>query len=173
MDWCILRTCGRRTLNLASSLNEAGIEAWSPRRTYEQRVSRGSKAKRERTEPLMPSFVFARADHLDRLLALSHRPGTMEPFTVFHYLGAVPLISDRNLEPLRVAERRAIPKRRQQVFRPGQSVKVTDGVAEGMRGIVEQTEGQYTLVAFGGSFRLKISNFILQLEEKKGVELAA
>jgi hypothetical protein len=159
--WCILRTNSRRTLNLVAGLKDRGIAAWTPQLQLDQRLPR-SKVRREKTTALMPSFVFAKAEHIEPLLALSHRPGTLEPFTVFHYLGTIPLIADRDIEPLRLAERAAVPKHKRRIYRPGQAVRVPEGSFEGMRGIVEQSDGQYTLVAFGGAFRVKIGTFILE-----------
>lgn len=160
-DWCILRTNGRGTLRLARSLSAVGLEAWAPALTVNQRLPR-SKRRRERETPLMPTFVFARAQNLEALVALAHRPGHHETFSIFHYMGDIPLIADRDLEPLRLAERRSVPKQRRVTYRPGQTVRVPEGSFGGMSGIVEQSDHRYTLVAFGGAIRVKIATFILQ-----------
>jgi hypothetical protein len=156
--WCILRTNGRCTLKLASSLRAVGIAAWTPSRIVNQRVPR-SRATKKRTMPIMPTFVFADADHLDRLRALEMQPS--QRLAIFRHLGSVPLISDRALDALRATERKVMPRHQQRTWREGQSVRVPEGAFAGMSGQVEQSDGKYTLVCFGGLMRVKIETFLL------------
>lgn len=160
-DWCILRTSGRGTLRLAESLTRDGIEAWTPSALIERRRPR-SRAKSEKPVPIMPSYVFASARHLERIMLLAERPGSHDAFSLFHYFGGIALCADKDLEPLRSAEKRALPKSRQRGFRPGQTVRVPEGSFGGMSGIVERSDGGYTMVCFGGSIRVKIATFLLR-----------
>lgn len=164
--WCVLKTCGRGTLALATSLSAAKIEAWTPKVEVRSRLPR-SRARRIRLVPLMPGYVFVRAAHLDELIRLAERPGSHEAFTLFRYFGRLPLLDDNDLEPLRTAEVRAVPRRKQRTFRPGQQVRVPEGNFGGMRGIVEQSDGKFTLVSFGGRIRVKIATFLLREDEAK------
>lgn len=162
--WCVLRTSGRGTLSLADSLSGAGIEAWAPRRELDVRRPR-SRCRSRRIVPLMPSYVFARVRHLEDLVRLSDRPGRHEGFSLFRYFGKLALFSDDALEPLRSAETRALPRRRRRTYRPGQMVRVPEGNFGGMSGIVERSDGRYTMVCFGGSIRVKIATFLLRENE--------
>lgn len=110
----------------------------------------------------MPSFVFAGAIHLPRLAMLEERPGSHEAFSLFRHYGALPLLSDLDLEPLRSAENRAVPKRRRRTFGIGSAVRVPEGSFGGMTGLVEETAGKFTLVCFGGNIRVKIATFLLR-----------
>ena len=71
--WAILRCSNCKTLDLAASLTDAGFEAWTPVETVMLRPRRGNKREEVR-QPLIASFVFARAVHLPGLLELSHSP---------------------------------------------------------------------------------------------------
>ena len=71
--WVILRTAATSTLRLAGSLGEAGFETWAPVETIRRRLPRSAKHEVV-SVPLLKSFVFARADRIDDLLALSHSP---------------------------------------------------------------------------------------------------
>jgi hypothetical protein len=92
--WCILRTSGGRTLALARSLSDAGLDVWTPVQSLTKRRGR----TRERVAydaPIMPTFVFARAQHLADLERIRELPaGTHPGFSIFRYLGRIPLISD-------------------------------------------------------------------------------
>lgn len=155
-NWCILRTSGRGTLRLTASLNREGIEAWTPSVMIER------PGGREKPTAIMPTFVFAKAVAIPRLALLEERPRSHEPFSFFRHFGALPVVADCELEPLRSAENRAAPKRRQRSYRPGQIVRVPEGSFSGMTGRVEETEGKFTLVCFGGSIRVRIATFLLR-----------
>lgn len=116
--WCILRTGGPRTLRLVESLDEDGIEAWTPRRTYRRPVpgakprSDGVRPMQELEGPILPTFVFARAVHLGAIEALEreqanpHVASPHPPFSLLRYCGAIPLIGDREIVGLREEESR-------------------------------------------------------------------
>ncbi|CAN5575747.1 hypothetical protein BH10PSE14_BH10PSE14_06570 [soil metagenome] len=112
--WCILRTSGGKTLELATSLLAAGFEAWTPRRTTKQ-PKRGIKLRQgmkrpmvEVDAPILPTFVFVRANQVDELALAVANPARPHPaFSIFHFAGRVPLVSDRDVAGLQEEERRA------------------------------------------------------------------
>ena len=119
--WCILRTSGARTLALAASLNDAGLEAWTPLRTFKRlrsgKSSRidGKRITVEVDAPILPSFVFARIAHLLDLEHASRDPRSRHPaFSVFHHAGRIPVIADRDVAGLQEAERAAAASIRDQ-----------------------------------------------------------
>lgn len=105
--WCILRTGGARTLALATSLSAAGIDAWSPTAlSYVAATKR--HAAGHRVAPIVPTFVFARASHLDDLFRIHALPVSPHAgFGILQMAGRVPLIGDRSLAALRDEEARA------------------------------------------------------------------
>lgn len=163
--WCILRTAGPRTMPLAKSLNEAGIDAWTPVEVRKRRRAR-SKAVVEFDVPMLPTFVFARADRVIDLARTRLDPRSPHPaFSIFQNSGRVALVSDAEMERLRTAERREAPKQRRQVFAAGTTVRVPEGPFGGMSGIVQKGDDKFTLVAFDGRMKVKISTFLLLPDE--------
>ena len=154
--WCILRTAPSRTLRLAASLDEAGFRVWTPVECKTYRAPR-STAMIERTNPIMPTFVFADADRLGELLMLSKAFVMEHPdFSVFRFQGRAPIIRDASLATLRQVEQRAAAaadrRRRSKVkrpaFRQGEDVRVPGGPFQGMSGRVEQQRGKFVVVCF-------------------------
>lgn len=171
-DWCILRTSGRNTLGLAESLSNAGFDSWTPQEVLVRRATR-AKTRVERPMPIMPTFVFARARDVSDLIRLAATPRKKQPdFSVFHYQGRIPLVSDRAIEPLRTAELRAVPKARKRMFQPGQAVHLPEGAFTGLSGIVEESNGKFTLVCFGRT-RVKIDTFLLRPDDANKAQLLA
>ncbi len=109
-DWCILRTSGGRTLNLARSLAEAGFDVWTPIRTIKRPHGKpDQKGRRSTVEidmPILPTFVFARAGGLS---ALAHTAGDPvhqhPPFSIFLHAGRIPLIGAASVAGLQEEER--------------------------------------------------------------------
>lgn len=169
-DWIILRTSSRNTLRLAAQLIKDGFDAWTPARTFRKRVPRKNEVY-EITAPLLPSFAFARANHIHTLLALAEEPVKPHPdFSVFHYLNEIPMIADGELHPLRMIEdrdqrrleaERLSCRRRQVMFKPGSNIRIAVGAFAGMLGTVEKDDGKFALVNFGLGKPVKISTFIL------------
>lgn len=176
-DWCILRTNGGLTLQLARSLGEAGYEAWTP-----VEVQRRRARKTLKIEPvelaLIPTFVFARAEHLVALIALARSPSLNyrvwdsekrrmvtkghPHFSVFRFAGEYQLVPDRALAALRLAERRTAPKTTSQPFRPGDRVKLTEGGFAGLSGVVESIDRTFAMVVFPGfNIAVKIGAWML------------
>jgi transcription antitermination factor NusG len=164
-SWLVLRTAGRSTLALAGSLGRDGFEVWTPVVTQKIRVPRVN-VRRDVKLPLLPSFVFARGKHLVDLLELAKSSGKHRSFSVFHYLDRIPMIDDRNLEPLRDKERKAVPKKDAARFDRGSKVRVKSGAFEGLKGKVERCKSGYALVIFD-DFRnpVKIPTFLLHEDQ--------
>jgi hypothetical protein len=172
MNWCILRTSGPRTLPLVRSLRKANIVAWTP--TAQQRKRRPrSDNYRDVAAAVLPTFAFARAEHLPELLAIQHAPiSDHPPFTVLQHRDRFPLVADEALEPLRQYEeklahdweeflkaariaqkkskrRRGTEARRAYVL--GQIVRVPDTAFEGLDGeIIEVKNNGELVLSFHG-----------------------
>ena len=166
-QWCILRTGGSRTLPLCRSLVAAGLDAWTPTGVADRRRGR-MRARVEVPAPILPTFVFASAQHVDDLLALSSSLTNPHPsFSVFKYEGRVAIVSESELGQLRTEEGRIalVRKRRERhVFEKGAKVEVPDGPFAGLTGVVEDGgNGKFTLVMFG-EMPIQIASFLLRGE---------
>jgi transcription antitermination factor NusG len=174
MDWCILRCSGCKTLELAASLNEAGFEAWAPVETVVLRPRRGNK-RMEVVKPLVASLVFARADRLQDLLALSHSPtltyqtwdSDLRRMVVrgrpYFRVPPLRLVPDAQLDGLRNAERKRRPKGKPKAFAPGSMVRIIEGGFEGLRGIVDECRGDYASVTVAGwGVPVKVATWLLE-----------
>lgn len=164
-DWVVLRCAGASTLRLSDSLAEAGFEVWTPREELRRQI----KGKVEwRIEPMLPSFVFARAEKLADLLHLARYPAqtflVWDPvqrrmvsrghpfFRVFHIGEEIPLVPDREFVPLRVIESRRgrKPRGKPRQWQLGDRVRLTSGACEGLRGTITGLKGKVAIVAFPG-----------------------
>jgi hypothetical protein len=172
-DWFILRTSGRNTIPLAASLDMAGFEVWTPVIFERRRVPR--KPDRVKIKvPLMPTFVFARASQIAGLLAESFNPTSPHAdFSVFRYLGRIPLIADRDIEPLRAEERRISAPDTKRSFSPGDVVRMGQGGFAGMYGVVQQSNTRQTALCFGGRLTIKIDTWLLPESEAKSPQPVA
>lgn len=164
--WCILRTSPARTLPLAASLVAAGVEAWTPTATIKRRVFRGKKQTKDHTAALTPTFVFARATAIGVLRADINAPRPVHPpFSLFRHLGEIKTVSDREIERLRQAERKSKPKGKRQTVPVGSLLKPTEGPYTGMEGVVQRSDGKFTLVAFGGWMNVQIETFTIRSDD--------
>lgn len=166
--WCILRCSAARTLLVAASLAGAGIEVWTPSEIQQRRRGRN----RDRVEceiAIMPTFVFARAAQLGGLFAILASPLNPHPaFSIFRFHGRIPLVAERDVAALRRVEEKARTRRlrsERKVIPVGANIRMSEGGFAGMSGIVEESDGKFALVAFGGSFRVKIATFLLGTDE--------
>jgi len=109
--WIILRTSGGHTLPLAQSLNDVGLEAWTPARTLRRYVRANTPSGKRALEsqiPILPTFVFARETFLSDLINASNSDRTPHPkFTVFIVDGRVPQIHETEISGLRAEEAEA------------------------------------------------------------------
>lgn len=154
--WCALRMANRHTLTLADALTVNGFNAWTP--AHSVRVQKGN-SRREVRQPLMASFVFAHASHVNDLTA---HDLDLPPFSFFRPFGEIEFIPDHELEPLREAEKNGYVMAREQYWRKGDKVFVTGGIFGGMNGIVERGHKDTPTVRFGSRMRVQISSCLLQ-----------
>jgi hypothetical protein len=164
--WCILRTSGGRTIALMASLVEAGFDVWTPVQVERKRLPRGRKAHVERNVPIIPTFVFARAESIADLYRVLGMPVSPHPaFSIFRYAGRIPLVRDEEIANLRSAEERsklAILKKQRRSIAPGTKVRTQEPAFMGLTGVVEEGDGRMAVVSFGGGFRVKIATWLLQ-----------
>jgi hypothetical protein len=173
--WCILRTSGRHTMSLAETLAKDGFDVWTPIETRKVWIS-SANVKREVRQAIMPSYVFARAEHLVDLLQLAAMPvkprrgqGCREAahagFSVLHAFGRIPLVADHHLAELRKLEAKRTPvKRAAYSFPHNASAKVSKGVFGGLVGVVIRSTPDATVLSFAGSFPVTIPTSLLTLD---------
>jgi hypothetical protein len=178
-SWVILRTAGRSTLRLADSLGEDGFEVWTPVETSIEHVT-SMNAKREVRLPILAGFVFADLRYLVDLLELANMPvkprrgpGMYKPahqgFSVFHHYDRIPVVADRDLNPLRrIARRRTATPLAAKPLKKYQRVRALEGAGsfEGMSGTVQISDQRQTVVCFGGLLNhVEIPTSLLRLDE--------
>ena len=178
MDWCILRTSGNKTIRLAEGLREDGFDAWTPIETRSIRIPRAN-VRRVAILPIMPSYVFARVGGLIDLLELAAMPvkprrqanqPALPGFTVLHVHDKIPLIADGHLDGLRAIEHKRTPRRKAvQALKAGQRVGIDGGSFSGMKGVVERSDVDHTLVCFNGKLLVKISTSLFAPDELGGL----
>lgn len=111
---------------------------------------------------MLPTFVFVDADHLDELVRYERSPASPHPpYSVFRFYHRAPLLNDAAIEALRMFERQAVPKAERRTVPVGSTIRLPDGPFAGLNGVVQSSDGGYTLVAFGGLMEVKIETFIL------------
>ncbi len=159
-DWCILRTGGPATLRLASSLQDAGIDAWTPTEHIRRRVPR-AQTKEWRIAPLAPTYVFVRSIHLADLRQIERAEISPHPrFSIFRYYGETVFVRHAALHPLRAIQqesyRDALPasgrrpgKPRGVAYEHGDIVKITDGAFNGFEAFVEVSDSLTTRLTVG------------------------
>ena len=181
-SWFILRVSSSDTLGLLRSLIASGFDAWTPIERKRGRMPR-TKATYDKEFALMPSYVFVNVHHLAEIQHLAMLPPRNMPrFTLFQYQGGVPLIADDQLDALRseegrlqgIYERLCRKGKKGPKFNPGQVVRIDEGGFAGMEGIVEDQQGQFTLVNFDGfNSPIKIASLLLADEKNEANSKAA
>jgi len=158
--WCILRTSGPSTLRLTASLQDAGMQAWTPTEHIRRRMPRG-KTKEHRVVPLAPTYVFVRADRLEELQRIERAEITPHPrFSIFRHCGATVWVGHTMLHPLRMLQqdsyRQSLPasgrapgKPRGAHYDVGDKVKLTTGAFTGFEAFVESSDGLTTTLTVG------------------------
>ena len=169
-SWCILRMTATETLPVFESLKRAGFEVWTPIEEKVRRFPR-SKARHEKKFAMMPTYVFARAEHVTALAELAMTPTKKHPdFRMFRYMGGLPLISDDELDSLRsveahtarIAERARQKGKKAPQIATGTLIQLEDGGFAGMSGTVVGSEGRFALVDFDNFPQpVKISSLLL------------
>lgn len=170
-SWFILRMASADTLRIHRNLMQAGLSTWTPIERRFGRMPR-TKARYEKEFALLPSYVFARVEHLDEILRIAMLPNKdIGRFSVFHHKGGIPLIADDQLRDLRAEESRVVGiferLKRKGVkgpqFSKGAVIKLDEGPFAGLAGVVEGQQGQNTLVSFSGYHRpIKIASLLLR-----------
>lgn len=191
-SWCILRTSGRQTLRLTQTLAEDGFNVWTPSEIVTIRSPRRN-ARRTATLPVMPGYVFARAEQALELLHLSRSlkegrgagPGrpNHHPFSVWVSNNRAWSVSSADMQALRDYEtaahrraaeqaRRALAKQKAAPLPVGVSVKVKEGshgAFEGMVGRVTRSDSGNTKIVFTGWKRnVTIRTSLLALDQIGG-----
>lgn len=185
-QWAILRCSNCKTLELAASLTDAGFEAWSPAETISRRARSGNK-RQEVRQPLIASFVFAKADRLEDLLALSHSPTLNyrvwdselrrmvvrgHPYFRVSHLRHVP---DAQLASLRTIEHKRRPKGKARAFNKGDPVRITEGSFAGLNGVVDECRGDYAMIVLDDwSVPAKVATWLLHppLDDNRTVHVS-
>jgi transcription antitermination factor NusG len=160
MAWCILRCSDQATMPLVKSLARAGIDLWTPVERVTKRVPRAN-IKRSVEQPLLPSYIFAAASHLPELFGIINAPKREHrDFRLFKHNGAIPLVADETLSPLRLLERKSKAETAQ--LKRGDAVRLTDGGFAGMSGEIEATGPKFAMVRLNGFPQpLRIANYYL------------
>ncbi len=181
--WFIVRMAGQDTLRVVSYLKRRGFEAWTPIERKQGRMPR-TKASFDKEFALMPSYAFASVHDLNQIHHLAMMPANDRPrFSVFQHRGGVPLIADNQLDALRGEEGRLLRVyeklcrrgKKGPRFTAGDTVRLIEGPFAGLDGIVEDQQGQFTLVSLRGFHSaIKIQSLLLLDESAKGeMDIAA
>lgn len=185
--WCILRTSGPSTLRLATSLQAAGFEAWTPVERLRRRVPR-SKTIEYVLGSITPTYVFVREQHLDALRKMERQPGNGHPqFSMFRYYGDMVFVRHTALHPLRLLQqdsyRDSLPvvrnphrKKRGEAFEVGDAFKPTSGPFAGFECVVESSDGlttMATMMIFGRQTGLKFSTSQIRTDGVMNLDTAA
>lgn len=176
--WVILRTSGRSTIRLAETLAIDGYEVWTPVETKSIRKARANVRRSVRL-PMMPSYVFARSNHLIDLLEMAKgndrpRRGSAPAhasFSVMHWNEGIPVVGDRQLDQLRRLEAKRTPRAKaDRALATGVNirVKLEGGSFAGMRGRVERSDHSTTLVCFDNRMTVKIATSLLSIHDLCG-----
>ncbi len=108
--WIILRTSGGQTLPLMRSLRASGFDVWTPAKVLRRQVRAKTLAGTRTIEieaPILPTFLFAREDHLVDLADQAKDPASAHPaFSIFHRAGRAPVVSNAQIAGLQAEEAR-------------------------------------------------------------------
>lgn len=175
-DWCILRCAGSRTLALAASLSEAGFDVWTPV-DYEQTRDPVTRNRKKAPIPMTSCWVFASASQFDDLLSLSRSPSLTylvwdsekrrmvakgHPVFRLHWdNGQYRMLTDRQLEPLRISEQRGRPKQVAHQYKVGDPVRLADNGHAGLVGSVVWTRGTKAKVEFPHNWVVEVETWML------------
>lgn len=175
-DWCILRMSGSATLALVTSLQDAGMDVWTPTEHIKRRVPR-SKSAEHRIVPLAPTYAFVRRPHLADLQRIERMDGSPHPrFSIFRYYGETVFVRHRELCSLRAQQQdsyrsslpasgRAPGKARGIAYDVGDEVTFTTGSFTGFKGFVDVSDGLTTTVIislFGRAQEVKVETLQLR-----------
>lgn len=182
-SWFILRMASNDTLSVAKGLSKAGFDVWTPIERKKGKMPR-TRTAYDKEFALMPSYVFVNIHHLAEIQHMALLPPRNMPrFVLFQHNGGVPLIADNQLDALRseegrlqgIYERQCRKGKKGPKFDPRTLVRVAEGDAfAGMEGVVEDQQGQFTLVNFAGFHSpIKIASVLLEQEQDEAGTKAA
>lgn len=156
----MLRTSGPSTARLTASLQDAGMEAWTPTEHIRRRLPRG-KSKEHRIVAMAPTYVFVRATHEDDLRMIERAEITPHPrFSFFRHCGETVYVPHRGLHQLRALQQdsyvaslpytgRRPGKPRGRHYEAGDTVKITAGAFTGFEAYVDASDGLTTTLIVG------------------------
>lgn len=170
-DWCILRCAASRTLLLEAALKGLGIRTWVPVEILVRRHPKTRKREKH-AQPILPSYVFCGFEDLPQLQRLANSPDQcfqiwdaaskrmvakgVPFFSIFVSNGRIPRVTDKALLPLRLFERRKMPRASVHNFTVGQRVQVTSDGFEGLLAIVVGIRR--------GTVQVEFSNFSIAVD---------
>jgi transcription antitermination factor NusG len=193
--WYIMQVVPSRTIQLATALPDAGVEAWTPVETVRGEPPKLKEFEKPRprrkvpefiTRPLLPSIVFARAEHLAQLIEMARAPvqtyQVWDPALRRLVLKGYPFfrifrpdarpIEDRELAHLRKLEGRRKPRGSVKVWKPGDRVRMTEGAYGGLRGVVVavKKKSEITVRIAGSIYEFDVQAWILIPDEIAGLK---
>lgn len=174
--WCILRTSGPSTMRLVVSLQDTGIDVWTPTEHIRRRVPR-AKTTEHRIVPMAPTYAFANAEHLAELQRITRMDVSPHPaFSIFRHYGETVFIRHRELHRLRERQQNSylasLPaaanwqrKPRGAAFDQGDTVKILQGAFTGFEAFVETSDGLTTTLSvslFGRTTKASVATLHLR-----------
>jgi hypothetical protein len=167
--WCILRMSGPSTMRLVASLQDAGLEVWTPTEHIKRRVPRG-KGSEHLAVPMAPTYAFARGRHLPDLQRITRMDVSPHPrFSIFRYYGETVFVRHAELHRLRAQQQRSyvatLPtlrrhagKPRGEAFEVGEAVTFESGPLTGLQCFVEASDGLNTTLSLSLFGRITKTN---------------
>lgn len=173
--WAVYRCAGPDTLDFEDRLNEAGVQAWTPRCWVSRRVPR-RRTKVWKLAPVMGSYLFVSIDDADKIPRLPWGIRGLGKAMVIQ--GQFVVVTDQDLDGLREFDRRDPPRPRRKgrlpdpgtpqvppppVFQVGQTVFVK-GVLGGIEAevLARTPGGEYTVAPKNSPIRVTVSGFMLE-----------
>lgn len=174
-EWAVYRCAGPDTLDFEDQLNEAGVQAWTPRCWVSRRVPR-RRTKVWKLAPVMGSYLFVSIDDADQIPGLPWSIRGLGKAMVIQ--GQFVIVADRDLDGLREFDRRDPPQPRRKgrlpdpgtpqvppppVFQVGQTVFVK-GVLGGIEAevLARTPGGEYTVAPKNSPIKVTVSGFMLE-----------
>lgn len=163
--WIAVRCSGGKTNELAWSLSNYEIDAWTPFVIYNRRIPRKNIRKKV-VVPLMPSYVFLPMDSLARAELI--RDKMMCPqFKPMKFMDRFATFNVRHLDHLKsISNKTKMESIRVNFPKVGTVVKIKVGAFEGLRAVVAgNTKNESILHVENSPLELKISPFLFEIEE--------
>lgn len=131
--WYCVRTRQKQEHIAAANLRQlGGVEVFNPRLRFRRATQRGPVWF---TEPLFPSYLFARFELRPRLDEVRHTSGVS---TVVHFADKFPSIGEETIEELRALTGGQELIVQESILEPGQEIRVANGAFQGLSAVVNQ-----------------------------------